>query len=156
RISHSPRRAGPATSLLLGCATLTLAAFAVAGLSAEGGLQAQQPSTPSSAPKQAPAEPLPAPPSTTPVAPQPRPGGPQQPPPPPVVVPEPSTSTLALAAVPAPPRFQFKISPDTPLKDLLPVPPKVKKTAGPLLGEDLARVPEVEFQAPPAKKLAGE
>ncbi|HEY7152970.1 MAG TPA: HEAT repeat domain-containing protein [Gemmataceae bacterium] len=54
-------------------------------------------------------------------------------------------------AIPAPPaaRFQFKIDPKTPLKDLLPAPPKVKKITGPVLGNDLTRVPEIEFQALP-------
>jgi hypothetical protein len=48
----------------------------------------------------------------------------------------------------APPvRFQFTIAPDTPLKDLLPVPPKPRKTAGPLVADDLAHVAEVEFQS---------
>jgi hypothetical protein len=45
-------------------------------------------------------------------------------------------------------RFQFTIAPDTPVKDLLPVAPKVRKAAGPVLAEDLAQVPEVEFQSP--------
>jgi hypothetical protein len=58
---------------------------------------------------------------------------------------------------PTPPRekqrFDFKINPLTPLKDLLPTPPKVKKSAGPFLSEDLAGVPEVQFQAPPAKNI---
>jgi hypothetical protein len=52
-------------------------------------------------------------------------------------------------------RFQFQIDPKTPLKDLLPIPPKARKAAGPVPGDDLARVPEVEFEAPPAKDLAG-
>jgi hypothetical protein len=52
-------------------------------------------------------------------------------------------------------RFEFKISPLTPLKDLLPTPPKVKKIAGPFLSEDLARVPEVQFQAPSARNVSG-
>src|SRR5439155_14521244 len=34
----------------------------------------------------------------------------------------------------------------------LPVAPKVTKPAGPVLVEDLAQVPEIEFQAPPTKK----
>jgi hypothetical protein len=45
-------------------------------------------------------------------------------------------------------RLQIKIDPKTPLKDLLPAPPKVKKIVGPFLGNDLTRVPEVQFQAP--------
>jgi hypothetical protein len=44
-------------------------------------------------------------------------------------------------------RFQFKIDPQTPLKDLLPAAPKVKKIATPAHGDDLTRVPEVQFQA---------
>jgi hypothetical protein len=48
-------------------------------------------------------------------------------------------------------RFSFKIDPKTPVRDLLPTPPKVTKIAGPLQGDDLNRVPEVEFQAPIAK-----
>jgi hypothetical protein len=52
-------------------------------------------------------------------------------------------------------RFQFNISPQTPLKDLLPTVPKAKGSTGPLLGEDLARVPEVEFEAALAKKITG-
>jgi hypothetical protein len=53
-------------------------------------------------------------------------------------------------------RFQFNIAANTPLKDLLPEPPKVNKRAGPVLVEDLAQVPEVEFQAPPTRKQAAE
>ena len=58
--------------------------------------------------------------------------------------------------MPAVRRFQFKIAPNTPLKDLLPVPPQVKKTRVPALTEDLAQVPEVQFQTPMAKDLPGE
>ena len=47
-------------------------------------------------------------------------------------------------------RFTFKFEPNTPLKDLLPTPP-VKKVVGPLLSEDLTKVPEAEFQARPEK-----
>jgi hypothetical protein len=57
---------------------------------------------------------------------------------------------------PAARRFQFDIAANTPLKDLLPPPPKVHKPAGPLLTDDLAHVPEVEFQAAPTKEPAGE
>src|SRR5262249_1346750 len=53
-------------------------------------------------------------------------------------------------------RFQFNIAANTPLKDLLPEPPKVNKRTGPVLVEDLAQVPEVEFQAPPTKKQPSE
>jgi hypothetical protein len=45
------------------------------------------------------------------------------------------------------------VSRSAPLKDLLPAAPKVRKSAGPVLVEDLARVPEVEFQAAPDKAL---
>lgn len=48
-------------------------------------------------------------------------------------------------------RFQFTINANTPLKDLLPVPPKTPTKAGLYLGESLAGVPEVMFQEPPAK-----
>jgi hypothetical protein len=51
-------------------------------------------------------------------------------------------------------RFQFKIDPQTPLKDLLPVPPKIKKLTGPMLGDDLTRVPEIHFQAAAAKDVS--
>lgn len=62
--------------------------------------------------------------------------------------------------VPPPPqpslRFQFKIAPNTPLKDLLPVPPSTKKPAGLVADNDLTQVPEVEFQAPLATNLSNE
>jgi capsular polysaccharide biosynthesis protein len=50
-------------------------------------------------------------------------------------------------------RFQFTIDPKTPLKDLLPAPPKIKKITGPILGDDLTRVPEIHFQAAAAKDV---
>lgn len=43
------------------------------------------------------------------------------------------------------------IDPKTPAKELLPVPPTRRKVSGPLLTDDLTKVPEVEFQAPPIK-----
>jgi hypothetical protein len=58
------------------------------------------------------------------------------------------------ASFPSPQRFRFKIDPKTPTKDLLPTPPKVKPVGGPLLSDDLAKVPEVEFQARPEKPAA--
>jgi hypothetical protein len=69
--------------------------------------------------------------------------------------------------VPAPPlsapvptpvarRFHFKIDPNTPLKDLLPVAPRIRRPVGPLQTDDLTRVPEVTFQEPWAKDLAKE
>jgi len=50
-------------------------------------------------------------------------------------------------------RFPLKIDPKTPLKDLLPTPPQVKKVGKPMLTEDLLRVPEIDFQAPLARDL---
>jgi hypothetical protein len=47
---------------------------------------------------------------------------------------------------PTPP-IPIKIDPKTPLKDLLPALPKLKRVVGPLLTNDLSRVPEVRFQA---------
>lgn len=55
---------------------------------------------------------------------------------------------------PAPQRFTFKIEPNTPMKELLPVAPKVAPIRGPLLTDDLAKVPEVEFEARPEKVTA--
>ena len=48
-------------------------------------------------------------------------------------------------------RFQVTIDPKTPQKDLLPTPPKVKVSAHRGPADDLAFVPEVDFQAAPAK-----
>ncbi|MBP3955795.1 HEAT repeat domain-containing protein [Gemmata sp. G18] len=45
----------------------------------------------------------------------------------------------------------FKIDPKTPVKDLLPAPPKVAPVSGPALTDDLKKVVEVEFQAKPEK-----
>ncbi len=42
------------------------------------------------------------------------------------------------------------IDPKTPIKELLPTPPKVEKVR-PVTGDDLTRVPEVQFQAPLAR-----
>ncbi|MDY3555961.1 hypothetical protein R5W24_005107 [Gemmata sp. JC717] len=74
-------------------------------------------------------------------------------------VPAPPTPTVAptfgqqsfipvagLAPQPAP-RFNFKIDPSTPVKDLLPVAPKAAPARGPLLADDLNKVPEIEFEA---------
>jgi hypothetical protein len=47
--------------------------------------------------------------------------------------------------------FHFVINPDTPPKDLLPIPPKAKLQVKSLLVEDLSQVPEVAFQEPLAK-----
>jgi hypothetical protein len=50
--------------------------------------------------------------------------------------------------MPPGPRFSFSIDPKAPLKDLLPATPKGRQPAGPLLGDDLAQVPEVTFHEP--------
>ncbi|HTU91143.1 MAG TPA: HEAT repeat domain-containing protein [Gemmataceae bacterium] len=44
-------------------------------------------------------------------------------------------------------RFQEKIDPKTPLKDLLPPPPMIERIAEPVQANDLSRVPEVQFEA---------
>src|SRR5439155_1918144 len=54
---------------------------------------------------------------------------------------------------PGSPRFQFKIDPKSPLKELLPVPPDSKIPVGPVIAKDLTQVPEVQFQLPLDKKL---
>jgi hypothetical protein len=101
-----------------------------------------------------PTQPGPAP--SVPPAPTPPTAAPQPEPPrlpdsgPPSITPQPIPPQPAL---PPPPRFQFDIPANTPLKDLLPTPPAAKRPAGPAVGDDLARVPEVEFQAPLAKGL---
>lgn len=53
-------------------------------------------------------------------------------------------------------RFDFKIETNTPVKDLLPTPPKGAPVRGPLLTNDLTRVPEVEFQAKSETRPQGE
>jgi hypothetical protein len=69
------------------------------------------------------------------------------------------TVVQQVQVVPAPftaPRIPFKIDPNTPLKELLPTPPKAGKSPGPMLTEDLTRVPEVEFQGlAPGQSHAG-
>jgi hypothetical protein len=70
----------------------------------------------------------------------------------------PLATPLAPQSTPVPPppapaprvAFKFVISPDIPLKDLLPIPPKAKP-AVPGLIEDISQVPEVAFQEPLAK-----
>jgi len=44
-------------------------------------------------------------------------------------------------------RFHFKIDPKTPVKDLLPRLPKMT-SSGPVLVDDLTKIPEVQFQEP--------
>jgi len=102
----------------------------------------------------------PAPPAPTPAQPtlppmrttdQPPPPQPTPPPPPPQ---EAVAPPLGVSPVNVP-RFEFKIDPKTPLKALLPAAPKVTKAAGPFLAEDLAQVPEVQFQSPQSRDIAG-
>lgn len=70
--------------------------------------------------------------------------GPRPLPPPPAAAARPVQPPQPSAAA----RFQFKIDPKTPLKDLLPPPPRTERTAGPVRGNNLSRVPEVQFEAP--------
>ena len=58
---------------------------------------------------------------------------------------------LQPASLPPTPRFDFKIDPKAPVKDLLPTPPQVKPVAAPILIDDLTKVLEAEFQARPEK-----
>jgi hypothetical protein len=75
-----------------------------------------------------------------------------------------STSTIIFAQPgaqpfpggPVPPlatggRFQFSIKAGTPLKDLLPIPPRAGQKVTSYFGDSLAQVPEVMFQEPLAK-----
>src|SRR5712691_4418037 len=64
-----------------------------------------------------------------------------------------TVSNLQAQTPDMPRRFQFTIAPDTPLKDLLPVPPTSKNPATPMIAKDLSQVPEVEFQMPMVKNL---
>ncbi len=49
-----------------------------------------------------------------------------------------------------------RLSANTPIEKLLPVPPKGGPRIEPLLGDDLTRIPEVSFQAPQAKGVSPE
>lgn len=101
----------------------------------------------------------------TPAPPPPVPSAPPAPARLPALVPEavpPATAPGGLSGTPAvqsamppqaAPRFQFKIDPKTPVKDLLPVPPKFSGPVGPLQSDALSRVPEVRFQEPWARDL---
>jgi len=62
-------------------------------------------------------------------------------------------ATMDVVVATGRPRFNFKIDPTTPLKDLLPIPPAARHSAGPVLEDDLTRVPEIAFQKPLAKNL---
>jgi len=48
-------------------------------------------------------------------------------------------------------RFDIKIDPKTQTKDLLPTPPKLASDKGPVLTDDLKKVPEIGFQMKPEK-----
>jgi HEAT repeats len=149
RRSRNTHHARTATKQLL---WLLLAALATTAWLIGGGLQAQQPPPPAPT---APSPPTVAP--AQPTAPPAGPGTPQaappaaQPGPVPDAPPVPTVVPLAQAVQPpvafTAPRMPFKIDPNTPLKDLLPTPPKTGKAPGPMLTEDLTHVPEVEFQA---------
>lgn len=58
------------------------------------------------------------------------------------------------ASLPPTLRFDFKFDPKAPAKEFLPTPPQVKPIAGPVLTDDLTKVPEAEFQARPEKIVA--
>lgn len=92
----------------------------------------------------------PAPPNTFPTLPElpPLPPAPQfvQPPTLPQVFP---ANPQMIQSLPAAQRFNFKIEPNAPVEELLPVAPKASPGRGPLLTDDLAKVPEAEFEARP-------
>lgn len=68
----------------------------------------------------------------------------------PQIPPPPVAPPTGFAPTPPPsPRLQFTIDPKTPLKDLLPIAPKTKAALGPVLSDDLAKIPEIDFQAMP-------
>jgi hypothetical protein len=52
--------------------------------------------------------------------------------------------------------FNFKIDPNTPIKDLLPAPPTNQPQPMPFVGEDLSQVPEIAFQQPYVVKPSGQ
>jgi hypothetical protein len=121
------------------------------GMVMAGHVVAQQPPPPTPVPPQEPQVVLPSIPTPPPVMPTSQavpglpdtspvgigiPGGPAQPMP-------------VLFGQPGPmvQRFKFKIDPNTPIKDLLPSPPSVKPVVGPVLTDDLTKIPEAEFQA---------
>jgi hypothetical protein len=132
-------------------ALTALAALALQGVDT---LRAQDkgPSAPTPGPVVAATPPLaqPAPPATAPSAPQAAP------------VPDPligagGLPTLPPSALPAPvipgPRFHFTFDGNMPLKVLLPEPPRARRSAGPVLSDDLTKVPEVVFQKARARDL---
>ncbi len=126
---------------------LVLGLMAWAGMTS---LHAQTPQAPTQPPNAVPAPPpvAPSPPSPTPRS------QPDQPltSNPPQTIDLSQQLILSGEAIPSR-RFQFNIDPKTPLKDLLPAPPRIGKTTGPMLSDDLGRVPEVRFQASEAKEI---
>src|SRR5690349_7368675 len=79
------------------------------------------------------------------------PGAPAAVPPPPSQAAPQMFGVQVLGQIQAPRRFQFTIPTDAPLKDLLPAAPAT--TAVRAMAASLAAVPEVAFQAPPAKGI---
>jgi hypothetical protein len=121
-----------------------LVMFPMMVMAANGGAQQTRPQSPG---PESPATP------SLPTAPQPRESGPA-----PV---QPGRITLSFLPPPAPTtppvlpeRTSFKIDPETPVKDLLPTAPKAAAVTGPLLSDDLAKVPEAAFEAWPARITA--
>ena len=113
-------------------------------VAANGGAQQTRPQPPGPGSPTAP---------SLPTAPQPR-----------ELVPAPGQPGRITPSVPQPPaptttpepteRSRFKIDPGTPVKDLLPTAPKPAAVTGPLLTDDLAKVPEAAFEAWPARATA--
>src|SRR5262249_38615245 len=68
-----------------------------------------------------------------------------------------SPPSLFPGAMSLPPtRFNFKIDPNTPVEKLLPTAPKGKKPAGPMLSDDLGKVPEEAFEEQLATDVASQ
>jgi hypothetical protein len=134
-----PRRARPTP--LVFCALAGLALVVGNGVARQA-----PPSDAPSAPT--PATPVPATPTGLP-APGPAPADP----PPPVPTAATIAPTTQVVAPPGAQRFTFAIDPKTPARDLLPTAPKPRASARPVLADDLAQVPEAEFQAAAAKEL---
>jgi hypothetical protein len=58
-----------------------------------------------------------------------------------------------MPAMPSPPvRYHFTIAGFTPLRELLPAPPRTELPDGPVTGDDLSKVPEVTFEAAGGRK----
>jgi hypothetical protein len=156
-MSNSPRQSSPrcrtrsrAPYLTVASGVLLLILLGVGQRPFESSLEAQERATPAAR-----GVPAPVPPPIAPLAPVPQVA-------PPVAVPTAAPIPVHQAMFAPPPpapairRFQFTIKPDAPVKELLPTPPTVKATNGVSLSRSLADVPEVNFQAPMAKRLASE